>query len=121
MGKPLVIKYTYFAECSIHPEKIEKTKKNIRELVANLFSCCEDKSEDYTKLKPLDNAMCKGFLILKSSSFSSVVLELNEVINTILITLHCSKSIVAAEMDKIIIHLLTPEHFNSSIFERIMP
>jgi len=49
MGKPLVIKYTYLAECSFAPENLEKNKKNMREMIDSFFSLCDDKSSDYTK------------------------------------------------------------------------
>mgnify|MGYP003675005178 CR=1 FL=1 len=121
MGKPLIIKYTYIAECSFDSEHLEKSRINTRELVDSFFLLCDDKSNDYTKIKTLDNELCRGILINKSSNYSSITLELNEVINTVLITAHSSKSIVTGELDNIIIKQLTPNHFHSQIIERYMP
>jgi len=121
MGKPLVIKYTYLAECSFAPENLEKSRKNTREMIDSFFSLCNDKSSDYTKVKTLDDELCKGILINKSSNHSSVTLELNEVINTIIITAHCSKSFIGGDLDKIIINHFSPEHFISRVIERYLP
>lgn len=125
MGKGLVIKYTYLSECSfqnqINNEKIEKTKKNIRALVDSFFSLLGDKSDDYTKIKSIESECCKGFYISKTASFSSITLELNEVLPFLLLTINCSKSFVAGEVDNLIIKLLSPDHFHSSFTERYMP
>lgn len=125
MGKGLVIKYTYLSECSfqnqINNEKMEKVKKNIRELVDSFFSLLEDKSTDYTKIKTVDNDLCRGFYITKSSSYSSVTVEVNEVITSLLVNINCSKSFVSGDVDNLIIKLLSPDHFNSRFIERFMP
>lgn len=125
MGKGLIIKYTYLSECSfqnqINNEKIEKTKKNIRVLIDSFFSQLGDKSDDYTKIKSIDNECCKGFYISKTASFSSITVELNEVITSLLININCSKSFVSGDIDNLIIKLLSPDHFNSRFIERYMP
>lgn len=127
MGKGLVIKYIYTAECSfqnqneLNNEKIEKIKKNTRDLLDSLFSLLDDKSSEYTKIKSVDNEICKGFNILKSSSFSTILVEFNEVLEFILITIQSSKSFSHYDIDSQIIKSLIPTHFNSNYTERYMP
>lgn len=121
MGAPLIIKYTYLAECSFEAENLEKIKSKMRELVTSLFSLCKDESTDYTKIKALDSPICRGFLIMKSGRHTTITIELNEVINIAFITLSSSKQVASDDIDRLVINFFNPKHFNSRFIERYLP
>ena len=121
MGRPIVIKYTYLAECcSCNQEKMID-EKNIRTLVDSLFLFLEDKSSEYTKIKIIDNDFSRGKLILKSSNHSHLIIETKETIDVVLFTIQSSSAFNSTEMGNIIIKHLKPDHFNDNYIERILP